>query len=250
MPLTAAPKHPCSAPDHLPVPARRQVIWRTRSFCRLIFLLCTRPVWPVPLFSFQPLCHLLWEVLLDYVGFGPICQIYVCNTLWFFLIEFEPTLTDIFIWVIVWQMPVPLSDLIIIFMSSSLFYSPFYPQGQHRAQSEITILYILLVVWTDKDLRSPDIQQNPVEELAKTTEALQSFIALEKGPWTRYDNFLKKQLHFEGVTKLLNSLDTIAICCIMRSDRLFSASAFTSTFLLVVKEGLCLFISPQGGRFQ
>ena len=36
----------------------------------------------------------------------------------------------------------------------------------------------------------------------------------------------------------------------MRSDRLFPASAFTSTFLLVVKEGLCLFVSPQGGRFQ
>ena len=79
-------------------------------------------------------------------------------------------------------MPVSLSDLIIIFMSSSLFYSPFYPQGQHGAQSEITVLYILLVVWTDEDLQSPDIQQNSVEELEKTTEQLWSFIALEKGP--------------------------------------------------------------------
>jgi len=67
-------------------------------------------------------------------------------------------------------------------MSSSLFYSPFYPQGQHGAQSEITVLYILLVVWTDEDLQSPDIQQNSVEELEKSTKQLWSFIALEKGP--------------------------------------------------------------------
>ena len=44
------------------------------------------------------------------------------------------------------------------------------------------MVYILLVVWTDEDLQSPDIQQNSVEELEKTTEQLWSFIALEKGP--------------------------------------------------------------------